>query len=99
MDDSKRGIQIEQIQFAACHAIAHVKRYPTPDYHADRLLSDDLEVTSLDIIEIVFSIEDQLQVQVELEQVGTVRTLGELVAMFAKAAEPSTSKVDGSVTE
>lgn len=53
-------------------------------------IADDLNLDSLDQVEIVMSLEEQFQVEVDDETAGKWRTIGDIVGFLA--AHPVTSQ-------
>ena len=45
----------------------------------DTALGDDLKLDSLDMIEVVYEVEDHFDVQIPEDRVRTIRTFGEIV--------------------
>ena len=45
----------------------------------DTALADDLKLDSLDMIEVVYEVEDHFDVQIPEERVRAIRTFGEIV--------------------
>ena len=47
---------------------------------------EDLGADSLDVVELLMSLEDQLQVEVSDEEAAQLKTVGDIVAIVAKKA-------------
>ena len=53
----------------------------------DTVLRDDLSLDSLDMIEVVYEVEDSFDVQIPEERVGAIRTFGEIIEGLQEALE------------
>jgi acyl carrier protein len=51
--------------------------------------SDDLEADSLDLVELVMSLEDSLDVKIEEDDLGEVKTVGDAVDLILAASAAS----------
>ena len=49
------------------------------DVTPETLLEDDLEADSLDLVDLVMSFEDELQIEVPDEDVENIKTVGDIV--------------------
>ncbi len=62
--------------------IADYKEMDVQDIHVDSLLQEDLELDSLDTVELMMSIEQEFDANIELE--GEVKTVGDVVKLVEK---------------
>ena len=53
----------------------------------ETVLKDDLNLDSLDMIEVVYEVEDSFDVQIPEERVGEIRTFGEIIEGLHEALE------------
>lgn len=52
----------------------------------DASFADDLEADSLDLVELVMSLEDSLDVKIEEDDLGDVKTVGDAVDLILAAS-------------
>jgi acyl carrier protein len=53
--------------------------------HASQLLEEDLDLTPLELVLVALDVEEVEDVTLPFEQLATARTVGELLAFFARA--------------
>lgn len=57
-----------------------------PDQVTEEATFEDLEADSLDLVELVMSLEDTLDVKIEEEDLGDVKTVGDAINLILTAA-------------
>jgi acyl carrier protein len=51
---------------------------------ADSLLLEDLALDSLDLVAVVIQLQDQFEVEIDPDEIATIRTVGELAASLQR---------------
>ncbi|HOO32241.1 MAG TPA: acyl carrier protein [Thermotogota bacterium] len=54
------------------------------DITEDAVLSDDLDATSLELVDLVMDLEKQLKTRIELEELTELETVGDVVDLIEK---------------
>jgi len=76
----------EQIQTYLHTRLVDVFEVPAEDIHTDARLYDDLDIDSLDAVDMIIELREFTGVQVQPEQFKEVRTVGDVVdAVYAVA--------------
>jgi acyl carrier protein len=52
----------------------------------EAVLSDDLDATSLELVDLVMDLEKQLKTRIELEELTDIETVGDVVDLIEKKA-------------
>jgi acyl carrier protein len=68
----------DPIEAKVLSAIAEAKRIPAAQIDPESLLSD-LQVDSLDIVTLIFQLEEELQITIPDERVRSVRTVRDVI--------------------
>jgi len=72
------------IKSTICKAIADVLKMPEADIDFSKSLSDDLGADSLDQVEIMMSIEDDLGITIDEEDYENIKSLSDLEQLLNK---------------
>jgi acyl carrier protein len=70
-------------------AAADVLQVQPDQVTEDASFADDLEADSLDLVELVMSLEDSLDVKIEEDDLGEVKTVGDAVDLILAAKAPA----------
>lgn len=79
MEESKAVLNKEQIFAYLSESLEQTFEIPAEDIRADARLYEDLDIDSLDAVDLVIQLRDRTGVKVQPEQFKDVRTVGDVV--------------------
>lgn len=79
----------EQISAHLSASLQEMFEIPAEDIHADARLYEDLDIDSLDAVDLVIQLRDYTGVKVKPEQFKDVRTVGDVVDAVSALIEPA----------
>ncbi|RCK69421.1 MULTISPECIES: acyl carrier protein [Desertihabitans] len=75
----------EEIRGKLAEIVNQVAGVNADDVQLDKSFTDDLDVDSLSMVEIIVAVEDEFDVQVPDEEAKNLRTVGDAVAYIERA--------------
>lgn len=75
----------EEIRTKLADIVNQVAGVSTEDVQLDKSFTDDLDVDSLSMVEIIVAVEDEFDVEVPDEEAKNLRTVGDAVAYIERA--------------
>lgn len=79
MEESRTVLNKEQIFAYLSESLEQTFEIPAEDIRADARLYEDLDIDSLDAVDLVIQLRDRTGVKVQPEQFKDVRTVGDVV--------------------
>jgi acyl carrier protein len=79
----------EEIRSGLADIVNDVAGIPTDDVQLDKSFTDDLDVDSLSMVEIVVAAEESFSVKIPDDEVKNLRTVGDAVAYIERAQNGS----------
>lgn len=79
----------EQIATYLSTSLQEMFEIPAENIHADARLYEDLDIDSLDAVDLVIQLRDYTGVKVQPEQFKDVRTVGDVVDAVSALIEPA----------
>lgn len=76
----------EEIRGKLAEIVNQVAGVSVDDVQLDKSFTDDLDVDSLSMVEIIVAVEDEFDVEVPDEEAKNLRTVGDAVAYIERAA-------------
>lgn len=77
--------QTEQIRAGLAEIVTEVTGIPAADVQLDKSFSDDLDIDSLSMVEVVVAAEEHFGVKIPDNEVKNLKTVGDAVAFIAAA--------------
>jgi acyl carrier protein len=75
----------EEIRTDLAEIVNEVARIPAEDVQLDKSFTDDLDVDSLSMVEIVVAAEEKFDVKIPDDEVKNLKTVGDAVAFIERA--------------
>ncbi|MDP9443108.1 MAG: acyl carrier protein [Actinomycetota bacterium] len=75
----------EEIRSSLADIVNEVAGIPAEDVQMDRSFTDDLDVDSLSMVEIVVAAEEKFDVKIPDDEVKNLKTVGDAVAYIERA--------------
>ncbi|WP_269449894.1 acyl carrier protein [Auraticoccus cholistanensis] len=75
----------EEIRAKLAEIVNQVAGVSADDVQLDKSFTDDLDVDSLSMVEIIVAVEDEFDVEVPDEEAKNLRTVGDAVAYIERA--------------
>lgn len=75
----------EEIRTDLADIVNEVAGVPTEDVQLDKSFTDDLDVDSLSMVEIIYAAENKFEVSIPDEEAKNLRTVGDAVAYIERA--------------
>jgi len=75
----------EEIRTDLAEIVNEVAGIPTEDVQSDKSFTDDLDVDSLSMVEVVVAAEEKFDVKIPDDEVKNLRTVGDAVAFIERA--------------
>jgi acyl carrier protein len=75
----------EEIRAELAEIVNEVTGIPAADIQLEKSFSDDLDVDSLSMVEVVVAAEEKFSVRIPDDQVKNLKTVGDAVAYIEKA--------------
>ena len=75
----------DQIRADLADIVNEVTGIPAEDVQLDKSFTDDLDVDSLSMVEVVVAAEEKFDVRIPDDQVKTLKTVGDAVSYIEKA--------------
>ena len=75
----------EEIRTDLADIVNEVAGVPTEDVQLDKSFTDDLDVDSLSMVEIIYAAENKFGVSIPDEEAKNLRTVGDAVAYIERA--------------
>ena len=76
----------EEIRSGLADIVNEVAGIPAGDVQLDKSFTDDLDVDSLSMVEIIYAAEEKFSVSIPDEDAKNLRTVGDAVAYIERAA-------------
>ena len=76
----------EEIRSGLADIVNEVAGIPANDVQLDKSFTDDLDVDSLSMVEVVVAAEEQFGVKIPDDEVKTLKTVGDAVAFIENAS-------------
>ena len=76
----------EEIRADLAEIVNEVAGVPADDVQLDKSFSDDLDVDSLSMVEIIYAAEERFSVSIPDEEAKNLKTVGDAVAYIERAA-------------
>ena len=76
----------EEVRADLADIVNEVAGVPTDDVQLDKSLTDDLDVDSLSMVEIIYAAEEKFSVSIPDEEAKNLKTVGDAVAYIERAA-------------
>ncbi len=75
----------EEIRTDLAEIVNEVAGIPAEDVQSDKSFTDDLDVDSLSMVEVVVAAEEKFDVKIPDDEVKNLRTVGDAVAFIERA--------------
>jgi acyl carrier protein len=75
----------EEIRADHAEIVKEVARIPADDVQLDKSFTDDLDVDSLSMVEVVVAAEEKFDVKIPDDEVKNLKTVGDAVAFIERA--------------
>ena len=75
----------EEIRSGLAEIVNEVAGVPTEDVQLDKSFTDDLDVDSLSMVEIIYAAEEKFGVKIPDDEVKNLKTVGDAVAYIENA--------------
>jgi acyl carrier protein len=75
----------EEIRTELAEIVNEVTGIPADDVQLDKSFTDDLDVDSLSMVEVVVAAEDKFSVRIPDDEVKNLKTVGDAVSFIEKA--------------
>lgn len=75
----------EEIRSGLAEIVNEVAGIPTEDIQLDKSFTDDLDVDSLSMVEVVVAAEEQFGVKIPDDEVKNLKTVGDAVAYIERS--------------
>ena len=76
----------EEVRSDLAEIVNEVAGVPTDDVQLDKSFTDDLDVDSLSMVEIIYACEEKFGVSIPDEESKNLKTVGDAVAYIERAA-------------
>ncbi len=76
----------EEIRAGLADIVNEVAGVPADDVQLDKSFTDDLDVDSLSMVEIIYAAEEKFSVSIPDEEAKNLKTVGDAVAYIERAA-------------
>lgn len=76
----------EEIRSQLADIVNEVVGLPTEDIQLDKSFTDDLDVDSLSMVEIIYAAEEKFDVSIPDEEAKNLKTVGDAVAYIERAS-------------
>jgi len=76
----------EEVRADLAEIVNEVAGVPTDDVQLDKSFTDDLDVDSLSMVEIIYAAEEKFGVSIPDEEAKNLKTVGDAVAYIERAA-------------
>jgi acyl carrier protein len=76
----------EEVRTDLAEIVNEVAGVPTDDVQLDKSFTDDLDVDSLSMVEIIYAAEEKFGVSIPDEESKNLKTVGDAVAYIERAA-------------
>src|SRR4051794_10583636 len=76
----------EEVRTDLAEIVNEVAGVPTDDVQLDKSFTDDLDVDSLSMVEIIYAAEEKFGVSIPDEEAKNLKTVGDAVAYIERAA-------------
>jgi acyl carrier protein len=76
----------EEVRSDLAEIVNEVSGVPTEDVQLDKSFTDDLDVDSLSMVEIIYAAEEKFGVSIPDEEAKNLKTVGDAVAYIERAA-------------
>ena len=76
----------EEIRTQLAEIVNEVAGVPQDDVQLDKSFTDDLDVDSLSMVEIIYAAEEKFSVEIPDEEAKNLKTVGDAVAYIERAA-------------
>jgi acyl carrier protein len=75
----------EEVRSSLAEIVNEVSGVPTDDVQLDKSFTDDLDVDSLSMVEVVVAAEEKFDVKIPDDEVKNLKTVGDAVAFIERA--------------
>lgn len=75
----------EEIRAQLAEIVTELAGVPADDVQLDKSFTDDLDVDSLSMVEVIYSAEEKFGVQIPDEEAQNLKTVGDAVAYIERA--------------
>jgi len=75
----------EEIRSSLAEIVNEIAGIPVEDVQLDKSFTDDLDVDSLSMVEVVVAAEEKFSVKIPDEEVKNLKTVGDAVAFIERA--------------
>jgi len=75
----------EEIRSSLAEIVNEIAGIPVEDVQLDKSFTDDLDVDSLSIVEVVVAAEEKFDVKIPDDEVKNLKTVGDAVAFIERA--------------
>jgi acyl carrier protein len=75
----------EEIRSSLADIVNEIAGIPTEDVQLDKSFTDDLDVDSLSMVEVVVAAEEKFNVKIPDDEVKNLKTVGDAVAFIERA--------------
>ena len=75
----------EEVRSDLAEIVNEVSGVPTDDVQLDKSFTDDLDVDSLSMVEVVVAAEEKFDVKIPDDEVKNLKTVGDAVAFIERA--------------
>jgi acyl carrier protein len=76
----------EEVRSGLAEIVNEVAGVPSDDVQLDKSFTDDLDVDSLSMVEIIYAAEEKFGVSIPDEEAKTLKTVGDAVAYIERAS-------------